>query len=108
MLTKTDIKLFKNKVSDSKQFQLQAALAKCLADPTCLKILVVISKGKKVCPSEFAEILGLSLPAVSHQLSRLKHMGIVETVRHGQMICYFLSDSKESKLIKRLVTTIAK
>lgn len=108
MLLKQDIKKFKKKLTSLGQFRLQSPLASCLADPTCLKILYVLTNSKYACPSNFSEILNLSLPAISHQLAKLKHMGIITTVRHGQMICYSLSDSKEAKLVKNLVSTIAR
>ncbi len=106
MLKQNDREKFQNDLADSKRFYLQATLVKLLSDPTCLKILYVLTKANFVCPSDFSEIIGLSLPAVSHQLAKLKQMGIVETVRHGQMICYSLSTSQESKHIKQIISTI--
>ena len=104
MLNPNDIEKFQKDLSDSKRFHLQANLAKLLSDPTRLKILYVLTNATFVCPSDFSEIIGLSLPAISHQLAMLKQMGIVETVRHGQMICYSLGTSQEGKNIRQIIT----
>lgn len=88
------------------QFASQANLIKCLGDPTCLKILHVLSKEKILCPSDLSSILNVSMPAISHQLSRLKQMGILENKRMGQMICYSFENTKRAKLIKKLVNEL--
>ncbi len=108
MLTPTAIEKHKQAIVGNEQFQSQAALAKCLADPTCLKVLYVLSKSDYVCPSDFSEILALSLPTISHQLAKLRQMGIVQTVRHGQMMCYSLSETEESKLVKATIKVLLK
>lgn len=88
------------------QFINQANLIKCLGDPTCLKILHVLSKEKVLCPSDLSSILNVSMPAVSHQMARLLQMGVLTNERMGQMICYSFANTYESKLIKKLVNRL--
>lgn len=108
MLTNPDIKKYKQDISENGLFQSRVVLAKCLADPTCLKMLYILANSKYVCPTDFSEILDLSLPTISHQLARLRQMGVVTTVRHGQMICYFLQEEQDAGLIKKMVNILLK
>ncbi len=106
MLLEAKVIEIKKNLSNDPRFKVQASYAKCLGDPNCLKILYILSTEKYVCPSDFSEILDVSMPAISHQLSRLKQMEIVDTVRHGQKICYFMTETRESKLIAKVVKTL--
>jgi len=105
MLTDKKILKLKEKIVDVSKFDSNANLLKLLGDPTCLKILYILSREKDVCPSDLTNILHLSMPAISHQLSKLKQMGIVYPTRMGQMICYSFSDTKEANFIKKLIET---
>lgn len=106
MLISSKINYLKKDILKSPKFDTKAALIKCMGDPTCLKILYIMSEEKEICPSDVANILGISMPAVSHQLSRLKQMGIVSSKRMGQMICYGFSDTPKAKSIKKLIKAL--
>ncbi|MCL6096626.1 MAG: metalloregulator ArsR/SmtB family transcription factor [Patescibacteria group bacterium] len=81
----------------------RASLLKCVGDPNCLKIIDVLAKEDNPCVSDITKKLDISISAVSHQLSKLKAMGIVETKRTGQNICYSLTNSENSQLIKKFL-----
>lgn len=81
----------------------RASLLKCVGDPNCLKILDVLVKQDDPCVSDITKNLKIRISAVSHQLSKLKAMGIVETKRSGQTICYRIADTKEADFIKTLL-----
>jgi DNA-binding transcriptional ArsR family regulator len=107
MLTSSEISRFKQDISTKPQIVSRTSLAKPLVDPTSFKMLYILSNSAYVCPSNFSDILDLSLSTVSHQLAKLRAAGIVTTVRVGQMICYSLSDSPEALLLKKLLTLMA-
>lgn len=88
------------------QFNNKADLIKCLGDPTCLKILFILNSEKMICPSDLSSILKISMPAISHQLARLKQMGIVENKRMGQMICYSFANTEKARLVKKLMNEL--
>lgn len=108
MLIDPDIKKYKQDVSENRLFQSRVVLVKCFADPTCFKMLYILANCKYVCPTDFSEILDLSLPTISHQLAKLRQIGIITTVRHGQMICYFLRESQDTELVKKMVKILLK
>lgn len=107
MFAQVLISKFKEDFKDH-QFSNKANLIKCLGDPTCLKILFVMSHEKVLCPSDLESVLELSLPAISHQLQRLKQIGIVTNERMGQSICYSLANSQNAKLIKKITSQVFK
>ena len=81
----------------------RASLLKCVGDPNCLKIIAVLAKEDNPCVSEITKKLDISISAVSHQLSKLKAMGIVDTKRTGQTICYSLTNTDNADFVKRLI-----
>jgi DNA-binding transcriptional ArsR family regulator len=81
----------------------RASLLKCMGDPNSLKIIGVLAKEKDPCVSDITKKLEISISAVSHQLSKLKAMGIVKTKRTGQTICYSLSNSNNAKFAEKLI-----
>ncbi len=62
------------------------------SDPTRLKIIFLLKHYKKLCPTDFSQILHISISAVSHQLSLLERAGLVRRVKIGRMACYSLAE----------------
>lgn len=56
-----------------------------------LKITYLLDQEKELCPCDLADILGLTIPAVSQHLRKLKDGNIVETRKEGQRIYYALT-----------------
>ncbi|WP_242927887.1 ArsR/SmtB family transcription factor [Pontibacter vulgaris] len=56
-----------------------------------LKMLYLLETEKELCPCDLADILGISIPAVSQHLRKLKDGSIVETRKVGQTIFYSLT-----------------
>jgi DNA-binding transcriptional ArsR family regulator len=52
-----------------------------------------------LCPCDLSDILGMSIPAVSQHLRKLKDGNIVETRKEGQTIYYFLTQ-ENLKILK--------
>lgn len=72
-----------------------------LGDPTTLKILKILSKRQKLCVSDVARAVQASISSVSHQMGKLKKLGIVRTEREGKMICYYLLETPMVKVIEK-------
>jgi len=66
-----------------------------------LKILFLLEEEGELCPCDLADILGMSVPAVSQHLRKLKDGGVVVTRRDGQTIFYSLK-SENLNLLKPL------
>lgn len=78
---------------DNDHLQSAAFLAKSLSDGNRMRILLLISGGKKSV-SAIVEELDLSQPLVSHHLKELKRSLLVKVEREGPFIYYELSDTR--------------
>lgn len=65
---------------------------KAVADANRLKLLACLTDGE-VCVCDFVDVLGISQPAVSQQLKKLKEAGIVLERKEGTWKYYRLSES---------------
>lgn len=72
---------------------------KVLGDETRTKILYLLAQ-QPLCVCDLANILGMTLPAVSHHLRLLKAMRLVKYVREGKMVYYSLDDEHIMNLIR--------
>lgn len=65
---------------------------KVLADPTRLRILATLVQAGETCVHELCARVGMSQPAVSHQLRVLRQARLVRSRRAGREIFYCLDD----------------
>ncbi|MEO5650976.1 MAG: metalloregulator ArsR/SmtB family transcription factor [Ginsengibacter sp.] len=64
-----------------------------------LKILYLLEEEQQLCPCDLADILEMSVPAVSQHLRKLKDGNIVEARKEGQTIYYSLT-KENLKILK--------
>lgn len=57
-----------------------------------LKILYLLEEEDELCPCDISDILGMSVPAVSQHLRKLKDGNVIESRRDGQTIFYSLGN----------------
>ncbi len=55
-----------------------------------LKILYLLEEEGELCPCDMSDILGVSIPAVSQHLRKLKDGNVIQSRRDGQTIYYSL------------------
>ena len=55
-----------------------------------LKILFLLDQERELCPCDLSDILGMTIPAVSQHLHKLKDGGIIQSRKAGQTIFYSL------------------
>lgn len=72
---------------------------KVLGDETRTRIVYLLSL-KELCVHDVAEIMEMSLPAVSHHLRLLKLMRLVKHRRQGKHVFYSLDDHHILDLIR--------
>ncbi len=75
-----------------------AELYKVFGDSTRIKILYVLFSSE-VCVCDIAQLLGMSLSAISHQLRILKQAKLVRARREGKTVFYSLSDEHVRTII---------
>ena len=71
-----------------------------------LKILYLLEEENELCVCDLADILEMTIPAVSQHLRKLKDGNILQTRRNAQTIYYSLK-AEHLKIIKPLFEHIA-
>jgi len=69
--------------------QLSAVLA-LAGNEVRLKILYLLEEERELCPCDLSDMLGMSIPAISQHLRKMKDGDIVEFRKAGQTIFYSL------------------
>ncbi len=62
------------------------------------KILFLLQRETELCPCDFADILEMSVPAISQHLRKMKDVNVITTRRDGQTIFYSISKENEAFL----------
>lgn len=89
-VTDKDIDSLKKTLKDVGKNQDFILILKNLSDPTKLSIYLLLHKIDEIPVTDIGLILNLSQSAVSHALSDLKKLDLVECNRCGQLMCYSL------------------
>lgn len=77
------------------------AISKVLAlagNEVRFRILFLLQRETELCPCDFADILEMSVPAISQHLRKMKDVNVITTRREGQTIFYSISKENESFL----------
>lgn len=82
-----------------------ADLFKMFGDPTRAKILKCLQI-KDLCVGEIAEVLEMSISAVSHQLRVLRSAKLVKGTKEGKEVKYSLDDDHVTKILEYGLTHV--
>ena len=94
------IKTCKNKLKLAQKSFLSLSNILALAgNEVRLKVVYLLEEEKELCPCDLADILGMTIPAVSQHLRKLKDGNIVATRKEGQTIYYSLTQ-ENLKILK--------
>ncbi len=80
-------------------------LYKVFGDSTRIKILYTLFESE-MCVCDIAQVLGMTISAISHQLRVLKHARLVKHRRHGKSVFYSLSDDHVRLIIDQGINHI--
>jgi DNA-binding transcriptional ArsR family regulator len=76
--------------ANSKSFMQLGQILSLAGNDVRLKILFLLKEEKELCPCDLSDILGMSIPAVSQHLRKLKDGNIIKARKDGQTIFYSL------------------
>lgn len=93
------------KLNDSLEFtpaldDLAARLA-LAGNGTRLKLFWLLSETKELCVCDMAEIVGLSMSAISQHLAKLRAYGLVKARRDASTLYYSLTDDPFNDRLRR-------
>jgi len=74
-------------------------ILKNLTDATKFKIYTTLAKVDEICVSDLSLISNVSQSAISHALSDLEYLGLVEIKKCGKLNCYSLKKTQRLKNI---------
>ncbi len=72
-----------------------------LGDETRARIVYALAQAERLCVCDIAQIVGLSLPAVSHHLRVLRKQNMARASKEGKMVFYSLADDHVAALIRQ-------
>ena len=75
-------------------FQNVSKLLSISGNEVRLKILFLLNMEKELCPCDLADILGMSVPAISQHIRKIKDAGIITARRDGQTLYYSLNEDE--------------
>lgn len=78
-----------------------AKLMEMLSQPVRLRLMCILLEGEQ-CVQSLADSAGLSQPAMSHHLKKLRDAQLVKTRRDGQTIYYALNSIEAEHVISVL------
>ncbi|MBI4050306.1 MAG: winged helix-turn-helix transcriptional regulator [Candidatus Doudnabacteria bacterium] len=96
-----DKRIIKKQLRDNKAIEECACRFGIVGDPTRMKICWLLHHYPELSVSGIAELLGVSVSAVSHSLKKLKQNEIVEARRSFRQVFYRLKDTDFNKIIKQ-------
>lgn len=100
------IKQCREKVSvNTKSFSQLGNILALAGNEVRLKILYLIEEENELCPCDLSDILGMSVPAISQHLRKLKDGNIIESRKVGQTVFYSLR-SEHLKILKTFFKSI--
>lgn len=85
------LEFVKQELPEESELNRLAELYKVFADTTRIKILYALFEAE-LCVCDIAELLGMTISAISHQLRVLKQAELVRYRREGKTVFYSLAD----------------
>lgn len=76
--------------SNGSAFSKLSSLLALAGNEVRLKIMFLLEEEEELCPCDLADILEMSIPAISQHLRKMKDGDLVKTRRKGQTIFYSL------------------
>tara|TARA_R110000868_G_scaffold64085_2_gene192839 strand:+ start:4279 stop:4650 length:372 start_codon:yes stop_codon:yes gene_type:complete len=73
-------------------FQRISKLLSISSNAVRLKILYLLNMEHELCPCDLADVLKMSVPAVSQHIRKIKDAGIITSRRDGQTLYYSLNE----------------
>lgn len=89
----------KQSLPTEREFEELVELYAALGNITRLKIIFALAKGE-FCVCDIANVLGLSMPATSHQLKYLYEMKMLKSRNDGKMVYYSLNSQELVSILK--------
>lgn len=98
-----NIKRIKSELKNHKAFTQCAEEFNMVGDPTRLKICYFLCRHKELSVGDIAEVVGVSVSAVSHTLRKLQKADMVESRREFRTVYYKIKKSPVVEVMKERI-----
>ncbi|MCH7492953.1 winged helix-turn-helix transcriptional regulator [Patescibacteria group bacterium] len=102
------LKKIKQELRNAKAIESCAVEFGVIGDPTRLKICYLLCQHKELSVGDIAEIVGVSISAVSRTLKKLQQTGLVNRRRDYKTVYYSMSKSSLVKILKERISDYEK
>jgi ArsR family transcriptional regulator, lead/cadmium/zinc/bismuth-responsive transcriptional repressor len=104
-LTPKQITYLREQLKFTPELDELAARLSIAGNATRLRIIFLLAELKEVCVCDIADILGVTMSAVSQHLAKFKAHGLVKTRRDAQTLYYSLTEHPFNETLKRTMLT---
>ena len=105
-MQKRNINKIKKELKDHKALIQCAEEFNLVGDPTRLKICYLLCHHKELTVGEIADVIGVSISAVSHTLKKLQQKDIVKNRRDFRNVYYQLKETPLANTIRERLKTL--
>ncbi|WP_134089039.1 metalloregulator ArsR/SmtB family transcription factor [Olivibacter sp. XZL3] len=91
--------------ANEKSFAQLSGILSLAGNEVRLKILYLLENERELCPCDLSDILGMSIPAISQHLRKMRDGNIIQSRKTGQTIFYSLR-VEHLKLLRPFFRTI--
>lgn len=88
-----------SKMPEEKTLNNLADFFKIMGDPTRCKLLFALLQNE-MCVCDLANVLSMTKSSISHQLSKMKNVGLVKSRKSGKTVYYSLDDQHISEIFE--------
>lgn len=103
MNSSIDTKELKKELKDKNAIAACSREFNMVGDPTRLKICYLLCRHKELSVGDIAEVVGVSISAVSHTLKKLQGADMVESRRESRTMLYKLKKSPIVEIMKERI-----
>lgn len=88
------------------ELDLLAASLAVWSHPTRMRIFALLDQVEQMCVCDLAEVLGISVSAVSQNLARMRAHQLVKFRRDAQTLYYSLTDHPVNRMLRPMVAEL--
>jgi len=108
MYSRIDKNKLKKELKNEKAILACAKEFNMVGDPTRLKICYLLCRHKELSVGDIAEVVGVSISAVSHTLKKLQKANVVESRREFRNVYYRLKPTSIAAILKKRLAIYTK
>lgn len=101
--TKAEMAVIRQNLAEKASLPFLAELLAVAGNAVRLRIIYLLAVHREMCVCDLAEVLGMTVSAVSQHLRKLKDKRVVQTRREGQTIYYTLKNNAFNRKLERFI-----